>query len=83
MARSFHKTVLLRKLQQAVSRAADQEVGGCLLPDEQCTITGRPVAEVLRGKHPDMRVLLWKTPHVQPSRSMGMCPNGTPRLHGG
>ena len=30
--------------------------GGCLLPDDQCTRTGRPVAEVLREKHPGIRV---------------------------
>ena len=56
VARSFHKTVLLGKLQQAVYRATDREGGGCLLPDDQCTKTGRPVVEVLREKHPDMRV---------------------------
>ena len=30
--------------------------GGCLLPDDQCTNTGRQVSEVLREKHPDMHV---------------------------
>ena len=60
MARSFHETVLLGKLHQAVRRATNQEGGGCLLPDDQCTKTGRPDAEVLWEKHPDMRV-----PHVQ------------------
>ena len=47
MARSFHETVLLGKLCQAVRQATDREGRGCLLPDDQCTKTGRPVAEVL------------------------------------
>ena len=48
VARSFHETVLSGKLRQAVRRATDREGGGCLLPGEKCTKTGRPVAEVLR-----------------------------------
>ena len=56
MARGFHEIVLSEKLRQAVQRATDQEGGGCLLPDDQCTKTGRPVAEVLQKKQPDMRV---------------------------
>ena len=56
VAWGFHETVLSGKLRQAVRRATDQEGGGCLLPYDQCTKTGRPVAEVLREKHPDMRV---------------------------
>ena len=56
MSQGFHETVLSGKLQQAVCRATDREGGGCLLPDDQCTKTGRPVAEVLREKHPDIRV---------------------------
>ena len=56
MARSFHETVLLGKLCQAVCRATDREGGGCLLPDDQCTKIGRLVAEVIQEKHPDMQV---------------------------
>ena len=56
VARSFHETVLLGKLRQAVRRATGREGGGCLLPGDKCTKTGRPVADVLREKHPDMRV---------------------------
>ena len=56
VARSFHKTVLLEKLRQAVHWETDREGGGCLLPGEKCTKTGRPVANVLWEKHPDMRV---------------------------
>ena len=51
MAWSYHDTVLSVNLQQAVRRATNRERGGCLLPDDQCTKTGRPVAEVLREKH--------------------------------
>ena len=56
VARIYHDTVLSSKLQQAVRWATDREGGGCLLPDYQCTKTGRPVAEVLQEKHLEMRV---------------------------
>ena len=52
--RSFNETVLSGKLWQAVRRATDREGGGCLLPDDQCTKTGQPVADVLREKHLDI-----------------------------
>ena len=45
--RSYHDTVLSGKLRHAVRRVTDREGGGCLLPDNQCTKTGRTVAEVL------------------------------------
>ena len=48
--------MLSGKLRQDVRQATNREGGGWLLPDDQCTKTGRPVAEVLREKHPDMRV---------------------------
>ena len=56
MARSYHDTVLSGKIHQAVRRSTNREGGGCLLPYDQCTKNGRPVAAVLREKHPDMRV---------------------------
>ena len=56
MSQSFHETVLSGKIRQAVRRATDREGGGCLLPEDKYTKTGRLVAEVLREKHPDMRV---------------------------
>ena len=54
--RSYHNTVLSSKLRQAVCWATNREGRDCLLPGDQCTKTGRPVAEVLREKHPDMHV---------------------------
>ena len=48
IARSYHDTVMSGKLWQAVRRATNREGGGCLLLDDQCMKTGRPVAEVLR-----------------------------------
>ena len=48
VARSYHNTVLLGKLRQAVYQATDREGGGFLLLDDQCTKIGRPVAEFLR-----------------------------------
>ena len=56
VARSFHKTVLSGNLRQAFRWATDREGDGCLLPDDQCTKTWRPIAEVLQEKHPDMHV---------------------------
>ena len=56
MARSFHETVLSGKLRQAIRWETERNRGGCLLLEDKCTKTRRPVAEVLREKHPDMRV---------------------------
>ena len=56
VAQSYQDTVLSGKLRQTVHWATNREGGGCLLPDEQCTKTERPVAKVLWEKHPDMRV---------------------------
>ena len=47
--------------------ATDREGGRCLLPEDLCTKTGRPVAEVLREKYPDMRVPPRGKPHVKSS----------------
>ena len=70
IARSYYDMVLSGKLRQAVRWATIRKGGGCLLSDDQCTKTRRPVAEVLREKHPDTRTPLWKTPRAQYSRSM-------------
>ena len=51
--RSYHDTVLSGELRKAVCRATDRDGGGRLLLEEQCTKTGRQVAEVLQEKHPD------------------------------
>ena len=40
MARSYHETMLLGKLRQAVCRATNTEGGGCLLLDDLCKNTG-------------------------------------------
>ena len=56
MAQGFHKTVLSGKLRQAVRQATEREGGGGLLPEDQCTKTGQPVAEVLWEKHLYLRV---------------------------
>ena len=50
------------KLRHTFRQATDREGGSCLLPDDQCTKTGRPVAEVLRENHPDMWVLPMENP---------------------
>ena len=39
VARSYHETVLLGKICQAVRRSTDREGGGCLLPGDKCTKT--------------------------------------------
>ena len=78
VAWSFHVTVLSGKLRQAICLVTDREVGGCLLLDDQCTKTRRPVAEFLREKHPVMCVPLWKNPRAQPLRSMRIYPKRYP-----
>ena len=78
MDRSYHNTVLSGKLQQAIHWETDRGQGGCLLQDNQCTKIGRPVAEVLREKHPDMCVPLLKTPRAQPLISIGKYPKQYP-----
>ena len=65
----LHKIFLLGKLRQAVRRATYREERGLLLPDDQCTKTGRLVAEVLREKHLYMRVPSGK-PHVRSLRGV-------------
>ena len=54
MARSIHEIVLSGKLRQVVRQATNREGRGCLLPGYKCTKTGRPVADVLWEKHPNM-----------------------------
>ena len=49
--------LLSGKLRQSVHWATDREGGGYLLPDNQCTKTGRSVAEALLDNQPDTRVL--------------------------
>ena len=71
VARSFHETVLSGKLRKAVLRATNREGGGYLLPNNQCTKNGRPVAEVLQEKHPYMCVPHAKILCAQPLKSMG------------
>ena len=53
--RIYHDTLLSGTLRQAVRWATNREGAVCRLPDDQCTKTGLPVAEVLLEKHPDMR----------------------------
>ena len=74
----FHNTVLSGKLRKAVCWATNREGGGCLLPDYQCTKTGRPVAEVLREKHPDMRVPPAETPTCAAFEKYGELPKTVP-----
>ena len=61
----FYKTLLLRKLRQAVRKTTDRKGGGCLLPEDKFTKTGRPVADVLRENHRDMRAPPCGKPHVR------------------
>ena len=78
MAQGFHKKVLPGNLRQAVRQATDLEGGGCLLPDDQCTKTGRPVTEVLREKHPDMRVPPVENPACAAFEEYGDVPETVP-----
>ena len=50
--------MLLGKLRKAICQATNREGGGCVLPDDQYTKTGKTFAEFLWDKHPDTRVPL-------------------------
>ena len=78
MARSYHDRVLSGKLRQAVRQATDREGGGCLLPDDHCTKNGRPVAEVLYEKHPDMRSTPVENPICAAFENYGEVPKTAP-----
>ena len=54
VSRSYQDTVFSDKIRKSVCQATDREGGGCLLPDDQCTKTGRLFVEVLQEKHTDM-----------------------------
>ena len=54
--------MLSGNLRQSVRQATGREVGGCLLSDDICNITGLPVAEVLQEKHPDTQYLTMENP---------------------
>ena len=54
----FYITVLSVKLLQSVRTLIVYGGEGCLLPEDACTKTGKPVADVLRKKHLDTRVPL-------------------------
>jgi hypothetical protein len=53
--RAFNEKVLSGRLRSAVRNLTNRNQGGILQPDDAGTKTGRPVLEVLRGKHPSMR----------------------------
>ena len=74
VAWSFHETVLLGKLWQAVRRATDREGRGCLLQEENAP---KPGDRLQRYSWRSTRTCvspLCNIPHVQPSRSMVTCP---------
>jgi hypothetical protein len=54
-ARSYQASVVSGRLRSAVRRVTNRTGGGVLQPDGVCSKSGRPVLEVLRGKHPKMR----------------------------
>ena len=78
MARIFHEAVLSGKLRQAIRQATGREGGGCLLPDDQCTKTGRLLEEVLQEKHPDMCVSPVENPACAAFKKYGDVPERVP-----
>jgi hypothetical protein len=54
-ARTFHGKVLEGDIWGAVKYITERDIGGVLLPDDKCSKTGLPVAEVLESKHPHAR----------------------------
>jgi hypothetical protein len=55
IARAFNARVLSGRLRSAVRNLTSREAGGVLSADGICSKTGRPVVDVLREKHPDIR----------------------------
>jgi hypothetical protein len=53
--RAFDARVLTGRLRSAVRHLTSRQGGGVLQPADLCTKSGRPVVEVLREKHPDLR----------------------------
>ena len=53
--RNYNSTVLDGKLRQAVRNITSRDGGGVLSPDDICTKAGKPVLEVLKSKHPELR----------------------------
>ena len=58
--------------------SSGQPTGGGVLPDDQCTKNGRPVAEVLREKHSDMCVPLVESPVFAVFKEYGEDPETVP-----
>jgi hypothetical protein len=54
-ARAFNSRVLSGRLRSACRTLTCRDGGGVLQPDDLCTKAGRPVLDVLREKHPDLR----------------------------
>ena len=78
ISRRYHDTVLSGKLRQAACWATNREGGGCLLPDDQCTKTGQPIAEVLQEKHPDMHISPVENPACVAFKEYGEVPETVP-----
>ena len=70
--------MLYGKLIQAVRWATNREGGGCILPDDQCTKNGQPIAEILREKHPDMPVPPVENPMCVAFEKYGEVPETVP-----
>ena len=54
--RAFLTQVLAGKIRNAVRSVTGRNQGGVMYPADSCSKTGRPVLEVLQGKHPPLRV---------------------------
>ena len=54
-ARAFNAKVLSGRLRSACRNLTSSDGGGVLQSDDKCTKTGRPVVDVLQGKHPNLR----------------------------
>ena len=56
MARRYNSMVVSGKVWEAVRMATSRDGGGLLHPDSTDAKSRKPVVEVLRDKHPDMRI---------------------------
>jgi hypothetical protein len=64
-ARSYQARFVSGRLRSAARGVKNRAGGGVLQPDDVCSKSGRPVLEVLQGKHPKMREPNLNDPHLK------------------
>ena len=65
LTRIFHSMVMSVNMHQVIRWATNREVGGFILLGDVCMKTRQQVADVLRDKHPDIRLPPMEKLHVR------------------